>query len=53
VTWCHQCRRNTFHDKMKCTNLRPEGELCTQRFCIICVEKRYLTQLAQYYHFCF
>ncbi|KIM78656.1 hypothetical protein PILCRDRAFT_824286 [Piloderma croceum F 1598] len=41
VTWCHQCRRNTFHDKMKCTNLRPEGDLCTQRFCIICVEKRY------------
>ena len=51
VTWCHQCRRNTFHDKMKCSNTRPDGNPCDMRFCTICVEKRYVVC---YYlsHFC-
>lgn len=40
LTWCHQCRRNTLHEKMKCSNKRPDGDKCQYRFCIICVEKR-------------
>ena len=37
-TWCHQCRRNTQHPKMKCTNTRPDG-MCQYRFCILCIER--------------
>ena len=42
VSWCHQCRHYNLVDKMKCTNLRPAGDLCKFMFCLICVEKRYV-----------
>ncbi|KAF9816465.1 hypothetical protein IEO21_04070 [Rhodonia placenta] len=39
-TFCHQCRRTTQHDKMRCTVIKESGELCGKRFCRLCVDKR-------------
>lgn len=40
-TFCHQCRRTTQHDKMRCTVIKESGDLCGKRFCRNCVDKRY------------
>ncbi|OSX68175.1 hypothetical protein POSPLADRAFT_1130238 [Postia placenta MAD-698-R-SB12] len=39
-TFCHQCRRTTQHDKMRCTVIKESGDLCGKRFCRNCVDKR-------------
>ncbi len=38
-TTCHQCRRRTIMEKMRCTIVKPEGP-CGKRFCINCILKR-------------
>ncbi|EMD41288.1 hypothetical protein CERSUDRAFT_101801 [Gelatoporia subvermispora B] len=41
MTFCHQCRRTTAHDKMRCTEIREDGSGCGMRFCVMCIIKRY------------
>ncbi|KZT00884.1 uncharacterized protein LAESUDRAFT_521702 [Laetiporus sulphureus 93-53] len=41
LTFCHQCRRSTSHEKMRCTEIKETGEKCGKLFCVVCVVKRY------------
>ncbi|KAI0770911.1 hypothetical protein BD413DRAFT_69690 [Trametes elegans] len=40
-TFCHQCRRKSKYEKMRCTTIRDTGEVCGLRFCERCVMNRY------------
>ena len=42
ATTCHQCRRKTTREKMRCRNLFPNGTICSFRFCQICIEVQYV-----------
>src|SRR6202041_3632078 len=53
LSWCHQCRRNTLHDKMKCTNIRPDGDVCPYRFCILCIKKREAVRFSLFHPYSF
>lgn len=44
-TMCHQCRRKSHHEKMRCTSKKSDGNLCGLRYCIICICKRYVAFL--------
>ena len=44
-TYCHQCRRATQHDKMRCTVIRENGVPCGKRYCDHCVDLRYVSPL--------
>ncbi|KAH8091351.1 hypothetical protein BXZ70DRAFT_953158 [Cristinia sonorae] len=40
-TACHHCRSTTLREKMKCTVIREDGQPCTLRYCVSCIQKRY------------
>jgi hypothetical protein len=48
LAFCHQCRNATLLDKMKCSTVRPDGTLCTLKFCVRCIENRYVNYLLCY-----
>ncbi|CAL1697120.1 unnamed protein product [Somion occarium] len=39
--YCHQCRRKTQYNKMRCSAIREDGDICGLRFCERCIERRY------------
>ncbi|KAH7906970.1 hypothetical protein BJ138DRAFT_1015287 [Hygrophoropsis aurantiaca] len=41
LTFCHQCRRKTARDKLRCTSNRPSGQVCGKFFCSGCILNRY------------
>ncbi|KAH7905602.1 hypothetical protein BJ138DRAFT_1017501 [Hygrophoropsis aurantiaca] len=41
LTSCHQCRKKSARDKLKCTFNRPSGQVCGKFFCGRCMLNRY------------
>lgn len=39
MTSCHHCRRATTQPKMRCVEMKPNGEPCGKRFCVNCIFK--------------
>ncbi|KAI1787653.1 hypothetical protein LXA43DRAFT_1028391, partial [Ganoderma leucocontextum] len=40
-TFCHQCRKMTPREKMRCSTIRDSGDTCGLRYCSRCIELRY------------
>lgn len=41
-SFCHQCRRTTTIDKMRCYNVKRNGDRCPAAFCHRCIIKRFV-----------
>lgn len=44
-SYCHQCRNNTYLEKMKCTTISDEGLVCGLRYCHRCIDTRSVYEL--------